>query len=145
MPEAPALRVHTGIAQPWQCDVLGHLTTRFYVALFDEASYHFLFELFGWSGASDDAGRRAFVDARHEIDYRQEVRAGTLLEIHARLERVGNKSLVARYAMRRRGGESETVATLRATYVLFDLEARRALALDDELRRRAQAHLPATE
>lgn len=141
MPDTPAHRVHTGIAQPWQCDVLGHLTTRFYVALFDEASYQFFFDLFGWSGASDDAGRRAFVDARHEIDYRQEVHAGDLLEIGARLERVGTKSLVARYDMRRRDS-GETVATLRATYVLFDLEARRALALDDELRGRAEARLP---
>ena len=28
--------VHKGVAHPWQCDVLGHLTTRFYVAMFDE-------------------------------------------------------------------------------------------------------------
>jgi acyl-CoA thioester hydrolase len=141
MDAADGIRVHTGIAQPWQCDVLGHLTTRFYVALFDEASYHFLFELFGWSGASDEEGRRAFVDARHEIDYSAEVLAGDLLEIHARLERVGTKSMVAVYDMRRRH-TGETVATLRATYVLFDLQTRRAVALDDDLGEKARAALP---
>ena len=75
------MKVLTGVAQPWQCDVLGHLTTRFYVALFDDASYHFLFELFGWSGASDDEGRRAFVDARHVIDYRAEPFRPRVLEL----------------------------------------------------------------
>ncbi len=137
---ASGIPVYTGIAQPWQCDVLGHLTTRFYVAMFDDASYHFLFELFGWSGASDDDGRRAFVDARHVIDYRAEVNAGDLLEITAQLTRVGTKSMVARYAMRDRK-TGELAATLEATYVLFDLASRSALALDETLRAQAGKHL----
>ncbi|MEM1411283.1 MAG: acyl-CoA thioesterase, partial [Pseudomonadota bacterium] len=123
MTDPQALRVLTGVAQPWQCDVLGHLTTRFYVGLFDDASYHFLFELFGWSGASDDAGRRAFVDVRHVIDYQAEVSAGDLLEIDAKLTRIGSKSMVAQYTMRDRKS-GDVSATLEATYVLFDLESR---------------------
>jgi acyl-CoA thioester hydrolase len=140
MPEQHRSSVHTGVAQPWQCDVLGHMTTRFYVALFDEASYHFLFELFGWTGASDEGGRRAWVDARHIIDYQAEVKAGDLLEIGAELRRVGTKSIVATYSMRNRG-TGEVVATLEATYVLFDLQDRVALPMDDELRAKAEAGL----
>lgn len=132
--------VYRGIAQPWQCDGLGHLTTRFYVAMFDDASYHFLFELFGWSGATDEEGKRGFVDARHVIDYRAEVKAGDLLEITGQLERIGNTSMGARYTMtdRKTGAVS---ATLEATYVLFDLEQRVALPLDDALRSQAEPHL----
>lgn len=140
MSERQPMRVLTANAQPWECDVLGHLTTRFYVAMFDDASYHFLFELFGWSGASDDAGKRAFVDVRHVIDYQAEVAAGDLLEIDAQLTRIGTKSMVARYTMRDRK-TGEVAATLEATYVLFDLETRKALALDDELRAQAEKHL----
>lgn len=135
-----ALSVYKGIAQPWECDSLGHLTTRFYTAMFDDASYHFLFELFGWSGASDSAGQRAFVDVRHEVDFRDEVKAGELLEIQARLERVGTKSMVARYDMIKRGNGG-IAASLRATYVLFDLQTRRGLTLDDTLRSQASKFL----
>ena len=134
------ISVYKGVAQPWECDSLGHLTTRFYTAMFDDASYHFLFELFGWTGAGDDEGERAFVDVRHEMDFRDEVKAGELLEIRARLERVGKKSLVARYDMiKRRSGA--VAASLKATYVLFDLVARRGLPLDDTLRNRASRFL----
>lgn len=139
-PQSDHRVVHKGIAQPWECDSLGHLTTRFYVAMFDEASYHFLFEAFGWSGASDAEGRRAFVDARHVIDYRSEVKAGDLLEIRARLTRVGTKSLVVAYEMVDRK-DGMVAATLEATYVLFDLVERRALAMDDVLRRQAEGLL----
>ena len=46
------LSVYRGVAHPWLADVMGHMTTRHYVAMFDDASYHFLFEAFGWSGDS---------------------------------------------------------------------------------------------
>ena len=32
--------VQKSVAHPWMCDVLGHLTTRHYVAMFDDAAYH---------------------------------------------------------------------------------------------------------
>ncbi|MEE4174102.1 MAG: acyl-CoA thioesterase [Xanthomonadales bacterium] len=137
------ISVYKGVAQPWECDSLGHLTTRFYTAMFDDASYHFLFELFGWTGASDEAGERAFVDVRHELDFRDEILAGELLEIRAGLERVGTKSLVARYDMIKRDSGG-IAASLQATYVLFDLQSRQSLALDDTLREQAASRLPAS-
>ncbi len=140
MPEPTPLSVYKGIAHPWQCDGLGHLTTRHYVAMFDDASYHFLYEVFGWSGASDPEGRRAWVDARHVIDYQLEILAGDLLEIHATLSHVGTKSITVDYRMSKRD-TGESAATLQSTGVLFDLAARRALAMDDELRSAAQRHL----
>ncbi len=141
--ETGMISVYKGVAQPWECDSLGHLTTRFYTAMFDDASYHFLFELFGWSGASDEAGERAFVDVRHEVDFQDEVHAGELLEIRAGLVRVGNKSLVARYDMLKRGSGG-IAASLEATYVLFDLQKRVALPLDETLRDQANRSLTAT-
>ena len=52
--------VQKSVAHPWMCDVLGHMTTRFYLNMFDDASYHILYEVFGWSGASDDKGERGW-------------------------------------------------------------------------------------
>lgn len=137
---ASMISVYKGVAQPWECDSLGHLTTRFYTAMFDDASYHFLFELFGWTGASDDAGERAFADVRHEVDFQDEIHAGELLEIRAGLVRVGTKSLVARYDMLKRGS-GRIAARLEATYVLFDLHKRIALPLDETLREQANQSL----
>ena len=79
--EQEMIGVQKCVAHPWMCDVLGHLTTRFYVGMFDDASYRLLHTVFGWTGASDDAGKTAWVDARHLIEYRAEVTAGDLLEM----------------------------------------------------------------
>ena len=52
--------VQKSVAHPWMCDVLGHMTTRHYVAMFDDAAYHMLYSVFGWTGSSDDENRRQF-------------------------------------------------------------------------------------
>jgi acyl-CoA thioester hydrolase len=122
------------------CDVLGHLTTRFYVGMFDDASYHLLHAVFGWKGASDDTGKTAWVDARDLIEYQAEVTAGDLLEIHAGLTRIGTKSITVNYEMTNIGN-NETAATMEVIYVLFDLEKRKGLVLTDELREMASKYL----
>ena len=93
------LTVNKAVAHPWKCDVIGHLTTRFYVAMFDDASYHFLFTVFGWAGATDESGETGWVDVRHVIEYLAEVSAGYVLEIRASLVKIGSKSLTVRYEM----------------------------------------------
>jgi acyl-CoA thioesterase FadM len=40
-------------------------------------------------------------------------------------------------------GSGEVAASLQATYVLFDLQSRQSLALDEALRERAASRLPA--
>ena len=100
------ISVQRSVAHPWMCDVLGHLTTRHYVGMFDDAAYHFLYAVFGWTGASDDAGKMAWVDVRHLIEYRNEVAPGGLLEIHACLTRIGTKSMTARYEMKNLGSNA---------------------------------------
>jgi len=39
--------VQKNVAHPWMCDILGHMTTRHYVAMFDDAAYHMLYTVFG--------------------------------------------------------------------------------------------------
>jgi acyl-CoA thioester hydrolase len=43
------LSVHKNVMHPWMCDAMGHLTTRFYLALFDDASYHLLLAAFRYA------------------------------------------------------------------------------------------------
>jgi acyl-CoA thioester hydrolase len=135
--------VHKGVAHPWQCDVLGHMTTRFYVAMFDDACYHFLYSVFGWSGSQDSKGRLAWADVRHVINYQAEVAAGDLLQVRACLTRIGGKSISVLYEMENltRG---EIAATQESTSVLFDLKKRKSAAMSDELRQKATVHLRIT-
>ena len=133
--------VSNSVAHPWYCDVLGHMTTRFYVGMFDDAAYQFLFEMFGWTGAQDDAGELAFADVRHVINYQAEVSAGDLLEIRAELTKIGGKSISTYYEMVSRG-DGEVSATLECVSVLFDLKARKAVKIPDDLRARAEKFIP---
>lgn len=134
------LVVNKAVAHPWECDVIGHLTTRFYVAMFDDASYHFLFAVFGWSGATDETGETGWVDVRHVIEYQAEVSAGDVLEVRASLVKIGTKSITARYEMINLG-KDEVAATMECIYVLFDMQARTGLSLSDQLREAASKHL----
>ena len=129
------------VAHPWFCDVIGHMTTRFYVAMFDDASYHFLYEMLHWSGAKDDKGEVGWADVRHVIEYQAEVSAGDVLEVRAGLRKIGRKSMTAFYEMVNLGRD-EIAATLECVYVLFDLETRKAVVLTDEIRSAVEKFLP---
>jgi acyl-CoA thioester hydrolase len=132
--------VNKGVAHPWLCDVIGHMTTRHYVAMFDDASYHFLFAVFGWSGSMDKHGERGWVDVRHVIEYLAEVSAGDLLEIRASLVKLGTKSIKIRFDMFNLARD-ELAARLESICVLFDMKARTGLPIEGELREKALAHL----
>jgi len=132
--------VQKSVAHPWMCDVLGHMTTRHYVAMFDDAAYHMLYNVFGWTGSSDDENRIAWADVQHTIDYKAEVSAGDLLEVNAKLTKIGNKSITIFYEMRNLGND-EVAATLQVICVLFDLKTRESVLISDELKELALKHL----
>ena len=131
------ISVYKGVAHPWLCDVMGHMTTRHYVAMFDDASYHFLREVFGWNWGESSLG---WADVKHLIEYQEEVGAGDLLEVSGGLVALGTKSITTRYQMRNITRD-QVAATLESTSVLFDTEAGRAVALDDAMRQAAQEHM----
>ena len=134
------LVVNKCIAHPWQCDVMGHLTTRFYVGMFDDAAYHFLYEVFGWAINMEGKSKIGWADVRHVIEYKAEVSAGDVLEIKAHLIKMGTKSFTALYEMVNIA-KNEIAATFESTCVLFDLDARKAIALSDEMTNRARNYL----
>ena len=132
--------VQKSVAHPWMCDVLGHMTTRHYVAMFDDAAYHMLYEVFGWTGSSDDENKIAWADVNHTIDYKAEVSAGDILEIEAKLTKIGNKSITMCYEMKNLG-KNEVAASLQVISVLFDLESRESVEISEELKQLASKHL----
>jgi len=140
MSEKAMISCYKGMAQPWFCDVMGHMNIRHYMAMFDESSYQMLFEVFGWTGNSDNNGGQGWADVKHVIEYQAEVHAGDLLEVKSCITKVGNKSVGIRYEMTN-SANNELAATLECVCVLIDLGSRDAVPLSDEQRKRAEKHL----
>ena len=63
------------VVHPWLCDSMGHLTTRHYLAMFDDAAYQ-LFMLIGYDPSLAAEEHWGWADVRHEIDYLRPVLAG---------------------------------------------------------------------
>jgi len=134
------LNCYKGMAQPWYCDVMGHMNIRHHMAMFDEASYQLLYQVFGWSGSQDTRSGEGWADVRHVIEYQSEVHAGDLLEIRGCIVKVGTKSITIRYDMFNIVRD-ELAATLECVCVRFDLKNRKAIPLSDEQRAQAMQHM----
>lgn len=130
------------VVHPWLCDSMGHLSTRHYMAMFDDASYHLLAECSGWTpNASEGEWRgKGWADVRHIVQYQAEVLAGSLIEICGRIEELGNSSVSYRLEMRELGKEI-IAATFEAKTVFFDLFERRSMPLTEEMRARLQVNM----
>jgi acyl-CoA thioester hydrolase len=138
------ISVYKGVAHPWLCDVMGHMTTRHYVAMFDDASYHLLNQVFQWDSAEAAASGLGWADVKHVIEYQQEVGTGDLLEVSGEIARLGTKSITVHYQMHNLSRD-QLAASLESTSVLFDTQARKAVALPEEMRARAQLYLPQSD
>lgn len=114
-----------GVAHPWLCDSLGHMNTRHYVAMFDDAAQHFLRSL-GWKC---DASH-GWADVKSEISYMAEILAGELTHIECALIKTGTKTIRFEQTMY---VENRKCAVNIATCVLMDLNTRKAVALPSEI------------
>ncbi|ARN75404.1 acyl-CoA thioesterase [Oceanicoccus sagamiensis] len=135
-----SLIVYKGVAHPELCDVMGHMTTRHYIAMFDDASYHFLYTVFGWSGEQAKTDNRGWADVKHVIEYQDEVAAGDLLELRANFVKVGNKSITVSYSMFNLA-KNQLAATLESTSVYFDTLNRKAIPLTESMQAQAKPYL----
>ena len=134
---------YRGVVYPWQCDGMGHFTTRHYMAMFDEAGWHFLYEV-GFDPGLITKKNIGWADVRHEIEYLQEVREGELVVIESRPLRVGNKSIQYQLEMKSIT-KPATCARLIGTCVQFDLVERFAIPALPEVRKRIVAWLGHSE
>jgi acyl-CoA thioester hydrolase len=119
------------VIYPGDCDVIGHLNTRHYTALFD----HAMWELMRQQGGDDAYGSGAtmgWVDIETLVRYRREVNVGSAVRIKSRIVRVGNTSLVTEHVLEA-GGEER--ASCRTTSVRFSLVERKPVQVPDCLHR----------
>ena len=118
---------------------MGHMNTRFYAAIYDDASFHFLARL-APSRAQKESGL-GWADVRQLIEYKQEVAGGALLLVRTVLKRLGRTSVEYRHELH--DAETDLLhSTSEQVTVRFDLAARKAAPLDEEIRRRGAALQP---
>lgn len=128
-----AVETWRGVAYPWNCDSMGHMNTQFYAALYDGASFHFLSMLAPYNSLKESG--LGWADVRQTIEYKHEVRMGSLLVVKTVLKRLGNKSVEYRHeVLNAEGGELHS--TSEQVTVLFDLNRRAAAPLTDAIRAR---------
>ena len=136
---AEGIETWRGMAHPWNCDTMGHMNTRFYAAIYDDASFHFLARL-APSRAQKESGL-GWADVRQLNEYKQEVASGALLLVRTVLKRLGRTSVEYRHVLR--DAETDLLhSTSEQVTVRFDLAARKAAPLDEEIRRRGEALQP---
>ncbi len=136
---AEGIETWRGVAHPWNCDTMGHMNTRFYAAIYDDASFHFLARL-APSQKQKESGL-GWADVRQLIEYKQEVESGALLLVRTQLTRLGRTSVEYRHELR--DAETDLLhSTSEQVTVRFDLRARKAAPLDEDIRRRGEALQP---
>ncbi|MBZ9772263.1 acyl-CoA thioesterase [Mesorhizobium sp. CO1-1-8] len=132
------------IVHPWLCDIMGHLTTRHYMGMFDDANLLLLHEATGWQAGGEGWADMGWADVRNELEYKDELPAGTFIEITGGLKRIGTSSLEIFLEMRRMDRKS-LAATMLAKIVFFDLSRRKSRPLSEEMRDRAAKFLLAAD
>ncbi len=125
--------LYKGVVHPWHCDVMGHMNTRHYLGMFDDASYQLLQEATGWHAGSDAWSGKGWADVNNSIDYLGELHAGSLIQIDGGISAIGNSSFTASYFMRNKL-TGELAAKMTAKLIYFDLVKRKSMPLTDEVR-----------
>lgn len=123
------------VVHPWLCDAMGHLTTRHYLGMFDDASYH-LFAALGHDPVAGGRDHQGWADVSHQIDYRSELAAGALVRIEGRVTALGRTSIASELRMMESASD-RLCATLAARTVCFDLKERRSRPLPTDIIGRA--------
>lgn len=121
------------VTHPWMCDTMGHVNTRHYAALFDDASLQLLAHLAGPDGAGP-----GWADVHWSVEFRREVLAGAPVMVRSFVTALGRTSLTYRHVLT--GSRDQAVhAEATITSVRFDLALRAKVPLEPEVRQRAEA------
>ncbi len=134
---AEPLLTGRGAAMAWQVDEHGHMAMRFYVAQVTNAVGH-MRKALGLDREHLVENRWGSAALEYRIDYLREVRAGDILSLWSGVLDVGAKTF--RYGHRLvNEGTGELCALYDVVACMFDLEKRRAMAIPDFVRERAEA------
>ncbi|MDV7338521.1 thioesterase family protein [Terasakiella sp. A23] len=134
---------HRSVVQQWECDHMGHLNVRHYMAKFDDAAWNLLAELgINKKYFSERNGGVAAVD--HHVTYKKEMVAGDSVTVRTHLALFEGK----KFKMIHRMFDSITgdlVADCELFGVHMDQTARRASEIPKDILAKGQAFLGETK
>jgi len=134
---------YRSIVLPKHCDHYGHMNVRFYAEHFDDGG----FQMWHVAGVKQEDLTRngmGIVVANISIDFIHEITAGQLMEIRSGWVRVGGKSLT--HEQRMYEADSGTLCAIQTTVeVAFDMQARKAADLPEDIRAKVEAHVLPSE
>ncbi len=120
-----------GTVYPWQCDFFGHMNVQFYVARFDEATWHLLADC-GITPQYFRQNNKAIVAVEQNIYYKRELFAGDLITISSKLIEVRPKSIKYEHQMRLTT-TNELVSQMQLTAVHIDTRTRQSTPFSNDL------------
>ena len=133
--------VGRAVIHPWHHDHYGHMNVRHYAPFFDDGIYHFWARMGLPTGQMAQAHGLHSVTAQETTRFLRELKAGDLIVLEGRLDRVGSRSVT--FTLRMRHAETGTVhATCEVVEVIFDPAARTSAPMPDPVRAQLLRHLP---
>lgn len=132
----PAFVTYRGTVQPDELDRLGHMNVQHYMGRISLAGFAVM-EKIGL-GERSPHGRKALSMLRCEIDFRRELTQDEAIRIETTMRTVGTKSLTFGHRMI---VEADGALAMEAKIVAvcIDLDARKSVALPDEVAATAKA------
>ena len=132
-----------GVIFPWDCDAMGHLNSKNYYGMFDQAGWH-VFLAIGYQpqiAARDGIG---LADVSQQMTFKRELTAGRLVYVRSYIDRVGTKSVTMRHEMHD-AETRECTSVLVCTAAFFDLRSRRAMEIPPHIRTACESWLTAED
>lgn len=117
----------TAVFHPWHCDTMGHVNTRHYAAVFDDASLHMLALI------SPDRPDLGWADVTCKLTYRREITAGTCVQVVSRVNEIGTRSMSINHTMKSIDA-AEVFAEADVKIVRFDKQSRSAVPIEDTIK-----------
>lgn len=128
---------YVGTVHGVDCDLMGHLNTARYAAMFDSATWSML-KLLGyvWRPAAE----LGWADVKNVIHYEREVLVDMSLRITTRVTRLGEKSITLLHELEI-GDPWSRAASFEAVLVQLDTQQRRSIRIPDAYRTEIEKYL----
>jgi len=127
---------YRGTVYPWECDHMGHMNVRSYVAKFDEATWQ-LFAMLGITPSYLREQNRGMAAVEQHITYKRELYPGDVITVRSAILDIREKVFQLVHEMRN-DETGEITATTTLTGVHIDTQLRKACPFPPEIIRRGQ-------
>ena len=133
MPDKIVLETYRGMVMAQETDSNDHMNVQFYTTKYDMASGQFLAQL-GYDLQGFKNKNLGFAYVELGIQYLKEVLEDDVIHIQTTVEKVANKVVTIKHQMKD-SITDQLVSEAVAKWVIFDKRARKAIPLDEDLKK----------